>query len=83
MVVHKNIYIFQIYTIIILYLLITIHKGGEEGMIEVKVMDPHNFEKAMRIFKKACQKDGFMMELKERRFYSKPSEKKRFKGKKR
>jgi small subunit ribosomal protein S21 len=51
-------------------------------MIEVKVMDPHNFEKAMRIFKKACQKDGFMMELKERRFYAKPSEKKRFKGKK-
>ena len=68
-------------------------------MIEVKITDPHNFEKAMRIFKKACQnphnfekamrifkkacqKDGFMMELKERRFYSKPSEKKRFKGKK-
>ena len=50
-------------------------------MIEVKVMDSHNFEKAMRIFKKACQKDGFMMELKERRFYAKPSEKKRFKGK--
>ena len=50
-------------------------------MIEVKVTDPHNFEKAMRIFKKACQKDGFMMELKERRFYSKPSEKKRHKGK--
>ncbi|HLF19028.1 MAG TPA: 30S ribosomal protein S21 [Candidatus Omnitrophota bacterium] len=50
-------------------------------MIEVKVQDPQNFEKAMRIFKKACQKDGFMMELKERRFYSKPSEKKRTKGK--
>ena len=52
-------------------------------MIEVKVMDPHHFEKAMRIFKKACQKDGFMMELKERRYYSKPSEKKRHKAKKR
>ena len=51
-------------------------------MIEVKISDPHNFEKALRIFKKACQKDGFMMELKERRFYSKPSEKKRLKGKK-
>ena len=55
-------------------------KGGEFFMIEVKVTDPHNFEKAMRIFKKACQKDGFMMELKERRFYCKPSEKKRIKG---
>ena len=58
-------------------------KGGELGMIEVKVMDSRGFEKAMRIFKKACQKDGFMMELKDRRFYQKPSEKKRFKGKKR
>ena len=52
-------------------------------MIEVKVHDPGNFEKAMRIFKKACQKDGFMMELKDRKFYCKPSEKKRHKGKKR
>ncbi len=50
-------------------------------MISVKVHDPHQFEKAMRIFKKACQKDGFMMELKERRFFVKPSEKKRIKGK--
>tara|TARA_B100000745_G_scaffold276129_1_gene205955 strand:- start:190 stop:345 length:156 start_codon:yes stop_codon:yes gene_type:complete len=51
-------------------------------MIEVKVNDSHGFEKAMRIFKKACQKDGFMMELKERQFYTKPSEKKRHKKKK-
>lgn len=50
-------------------------------MIEVKVNDNNSFEKAMRIFKKACQKDGFMMELKDRRFYCKPSEKKRIKGK--
>ena len=50
-------------------------------MIEIKVSDTNNFEKAMRLFKKACQKDGFMMDLKDRRFYSKPSEKKRIKGK--
>ena len=50
-------------------------------MIEVRVPDPQGFEKAMRAFKKACQKDGFMMELKDRRFYAKPSEKKRKKGK--
>ena len=50
-------------------------------MIEIKVSDTNNFEKAMRLFKKACQKDVFMMELKDRRFYSKPSEKKRIKGK--
>lgn len=49
-------------------------------MIEVKITDPHQFDKALRIFKKACQKDGFLVELKERRFYTKPSEKKRFKA---
>ena len=50
-------------------------------MIEVKVGDSQNFEKAMRIFKKQCQKDGFMIELKERRYFSKPSEKNRKKKK--
>ena len=53
------------------------------NMIEVRVSDAHSFEKAMRMFKKACQKDGFMMEIKERRFYTKPSEKKRHRNKKR
>ncbi|MEW5894623.1 MAG: 30S ribosomal protein S21 [Candidatus Omnitrophota bacterium] len=46
-------------------------------MIEVKVTDKGGFEKAMRQFKKQCQKEGFLVELKERRYYSKPSEKKR------
>ncbi|MCD4779876.1 MAG: 30S ribosomal protein S21 [Candidatus Omnitrophica bacterium] len=50
--------------------------------MEIRVSDQNNFERAMKIFKKACQKDGFMMELKERRFYSKPSERKRHKMKK-
>ena len=46
-------------------------------MVEVKVTDKNGFEKAMRIFKKQCQKEGFLVELKERRYYSKPSERKR------
>lgn len=46
-------------------------------MLEVKVTDKTSFEKAMKIFKKVCQKEGFLVELKERRYYSKPSEKKR------
>ena len=50
-------------------------------MLEVKVNDKNSFEKAMRLFKKQCQKDGFLVELKERRFYCKPSERKRKKGK--
>ena len=49
-------------------------------MLEVKVNDKNSFEKAMRLFKKQCQKDGFLVDLKERRFYCKPSERKRKKG---
>lgn len=50
-------------------------------MVEVKVNDKNSFEKALRQFKKQCQRDGFLVELKERRFYAKPSERKRKKGK--
>ncbi len=50
-------------------------------MVEVKVNDKMDFEKALRLFKKQCQKEGFLVELKERRYYSKPSERKRKKGK--
>ncbi|MCR4338128.1 MAG: 30S ribosomal protein S21 [Candidatus Omnitrophica bacterium] len=46
-------------------------------MVEVKINDKNSFEKALRIFKKQCQKEGFLVELKERRYYTKPSEKKR------
>lgn len=49
-------------------------------MVEVRVTDKNGFEKALRIFKKQCQRDGFLVELKERRFYAKPSERKRKKG---
>ena len=50
-------------------------------MVEVRVSDRNGFEKALRQFKKMCQRDGFLVELKERRFYAKPSERKRRKGK--
>ena len=53
-------------------------------MAEVKVID--NFEKALRIFKKQCQREGFLMQIKEKRYYAKPSEikrRKRAKNKKR
>ena len=51
-------------------------------MIEVKIQSPQQFDRAIRLFKKVCQKDGFMIELKERRFYNKPSERRRIKSKK-
>ena len=55
-------------------------KAGDLFMVEVKITDKNGFEKAMRIFKKQCQKEGFLVEVKERRYYSKPSERKRRKG---
>lgn len=44
-------------------------------MIEVKITDNTlaSFEKAMKRFKKLCQEDGFMLELRDRKFYKKPS----------
>ena len=48
-------------------------------MIEVKITDdnPGTFEKAIKRFKKLCQEDGFMMELRDRKQFTKPSVKKR------
>ena len=36
-----------------------------------------NLEQAMRVLKKKVQKEGLLRELKERQYYTKPSEKKR------
>ena len=45
-------------------------------MIEVIVRNG-NVEKAMRVLKKKLLKDGLMKEMKERQYFSKPSEIKR------
>lgn len=48
-------------------------------MIEVYLKDntKEEFEAKLTLFKKLCNKDGFLQELKERQYYSKPSEIKR------
>ena len=48
-------------------------------MIEIKINDDSQgaFEKAMKRFKKVCQEDGFMLELRDRKHFIKPSVKKR------
>ncbi len=48
-------------------------------MIEVKINDDSqaSFEKAMKRFKKLCQDDSFMMELRDRKHFIKPSVKRR------
>jgi len=59
---------------------ILLEKVGRKTMVEVRITDKNNFERAMRIFKKQCQKEGFLVEAKERRYYTKPSERKRRKA---
>jgi len=48
----------------------------KENMVEVIVRNG-NLEKAMRVLKKKVQKAGLLKEIKDRQYYSKPSEKKR------
>ena len=45
-------------------------------MVEVQVSNG-NLEKAMRVLKKKVQKEGLLKELKDRQYYTKPSEKTR------
>jgi len=54
-------------------------------MIEVIPKDntKESFEKAFSIFKKICDKGGFLQELRDRKYYKKPSEKRREKRGKR
>lgn len=46
-------------------------------MAEVEVRKDESFESALRRFKKKIERDGILREIKERKHYEKPSEKKR------
>ena len=46
-------------------------------MPKVRIKDNEPFEKALRRFKKTCNKEGIMQKLKESRHYEKPSERRR------
>lgn len=43
-------------------------------MATVIVRDGESLESALRRFKKACEREGIMQELKKREYYRKPSE---------
>jgi len=45
-------------------------------MIEVKIRDRSDeaFAKGLKRFKKLCNKDGFLKEIRERRYFKKPNE---------
>ena len=45
-------------------------------MVQVNVRD-NNIEQALRVMKKKLQREGTFREMKERRYYEKPSEKKK------
>lgn len=47
----------------------------------MEVLVEHNIEKAMKILKRKLIKEGLFKELKSRRYFEKPSEKKKRKGK--
>ena len=46
-------------------------------MTKVRVKSDEPFEKALRRFKKKCNKEGIMQKLKELKYFEKPSEKRR------
>lgn len=49
-------------------------------MIEIKIknsQDEKEFDKSVKLFKKIISKDGVIQEARERRYYEKPSDKKR------
>jgi small subunit ribosomal protein S21 len=46
-------------------------------LTKVRVKTDEPFEKALRRFKKKCNKEGLMQRLKEMKHYEKPSEKRR------
>lgn len=51
-------------------------------MSEIEVRKGESFESALRRFKKKIEREGIIREIKERKHYEKPSEKKRKKTRK-
>ena len=51
-------------------------------MTEIEVRKDESFEAALRRFKRKIEREGILREVKERKHYEKPSEKKRKKTRK-
>ena len=49
-------------------------------MSNVTIRDGEDFDRVLKRFIKKCEKDGLLTELRKRRFYEKPSVKKRRKS---
>ena len=48
-----------------------------ELLSEIIIHDDENFERALRRFKKSCEKAGIMSDLRKHRHYEKPSERRK------
>ena len=48
-------------------------KGGERGMTTVKVGENESLESALKRFKRKCQKDGIIGDIRKKEAYFKPS----------
>jgi small subunit ribosomal protein S21 len=46
-------------------------------MAEVRIEKREDFEKALRVFKMQCKREGILKDFKERQYYTKPSQKRR------
>ena len=49
-------------------------------MSEIIIQDDENFERALRRFKKKCEKAGILSDLRKHRHYEKPSERRKRKA---
>jgi len=49
-------------------------------MSDVRVRDGESFEKALRRFKRQCEKDGILSEIRKREHFEKPSVKRKRKS---
>lgn len=52
-------------------------------MAEVKIDSNEDFERALKKFNAQCKREGIIKNFRERQYYTKPSEKRREKRKKR
>ena len=53
------------------------HEGGKTSLSEVIIHEDENFERALKRFKKKCEKAGILSDLRMHRHYEKPSEKRK------
>lgn len=52
-------------------------EGGRSVLSEVIIHDDENFERALKRFKKKCEKAGILSDLRKHRHYEKPSERRK------